>query len=115
MFTRVTFQAIRLIERHELLLRFSGSFPIHIALLLQLTDLTTAANEMDETLISDEQEDNQKDQQGDHIFAPLAYLHRCPKLRKSHHTFKILRKVTKKLAYMQIFMYFCSRFNELGT
>ena len=111
MFTRVALEAVGLAERLYLPLGFLCALTVHIPLLLQMADLPTALNETNDTLIADEEEHHQKDQERDHVLSPFAYLNRLPKLRKSHRIFKILRKVTKKLAYMQIFMYFCSRFN----
>ena len=100
-----------MMERLEFTLCFLRSLTVHIPLLLQMTNLTSALDELDDALVADKEEHDQKEQQRHDVLAPFAYLNRLPKVRKSHCIFKILRKVTKKLAYMQIFMYFCSRFN----
>ena len=77
MFARVLLQAIGMMQRLNLPLGFLGTLP--------------------------EEKDDEKDKQRNGILTPFFELYVLPKLRKIHSFTKILRKVTKKLAYMQIF------------
>lgn len=113
MFTRVTLEAIGILEHLDLPLRFLRLCAVHIPLLFQLADLAMTTDEMKHRLVSYKKKDDQKGKQGNRILTPLLYFNRCPKLRKSHNFPQIRCKVTKKLAYMQIFMYFCSRINSI--
>ena len=103
MFARVLLQAIGMMERLNLPLGFLGTLPVHLALLLQMTDFPSPAHKLNETLLSNEEKDDEKDKQRNGVLTPFFELYVLPKLRKIHSFTKILRKVTKKLAYMQIF------------
>ena len=84
MFARVTLEAVWLVERVDLLLRLGCALAVHIALLFQMPDLPSAANEVHHTLLADEEEDDSKDKQRKDVLTPFAYLDRCPEFRKSH-------------------------------
>ena len=73
-----------MMERLELTLGLLRSLTVHIPLLLQMTDLTSALDELDDALVADKEEHDQKEQQRHHVLAPFAYLNRAPKLRKRH-------------------------------
>ena len=64
MFARVLLQAIGMMERLNLPSGFLGTLPVHLALLLQMTDFPATADRLYQTLLADKQEHRQKDKDG---------------------------------------------------
>ena len=62
-FARVALEAVGMMERLEFTLCLLRSLTVHIPLLLQMADFTSALDELDDALVADKEEHDQKEQQ----------------------------------------------------
>ena len=96
-----------MMKRLYLLLCLLGTLPVDLSLLLEMPDLASPPHELDETLVSDEQKDDQKNEQRNRILAPLFDLYRLPKLRKFHsYTVYFIKFAAKVLFFLHMCKFF---------
>ena len=111
-FACVALETIEVIECFDLPLRLFGSPAVHIALLLQALYLLPPFDELQHTLVTDEDIDDQKDDEGKHIFTPFPYLDCCPEVRKTHFSSNLAAKLHFFLHISKFFCTFVAEFTR---
>jgi len=111
-FACVALETVEVIERFYLPLRLFGTLAVHIALLLQALYLLSPFDKLHDTLVTDEDIDDQKDDEGKHIFTPFPYLDSCPEVRKTHFSSNLAAKLHFFLHISKFFCTFVAEFTR---
>ena len=84
MFTRVLLQGLFFVHLLQGLFQTFDLFFVLTGLFFVVPDLGLAFGTLDETLVTNEQEDDEEDEDGDEVFAPSTEPNVCPQRRKFH-------------------------------